>query len=511
MFADGSVSLPAVHSEEEFREFLNFLNDAFEDINRKRTRLTWAKQWRNPYDPALQDRLDQASEALYTEKNHETIKTWGDKSGDPFLKRWAAVLDADFTLARLEQQPALRQIVNHISDRYINWRPQIDGQELAYTEQTRILRYDGDRERRCQAWMALWDLNEELTGVTAEMFGMRNHAAQALGHNTYADLKLEAEGVSRSWLVDRFDELEQVTADTFSEYLQAQAAKEGLPDVQPWDIQYLFDRDPWPDAKYFPAGKLKENVFACGRSLGLAPEEMGARIYWYDSPYGGQCVTYAPGDIRILTNQGDGMLYYHTAFHEYGHALHSWYYAQPYTLRRESGMFTEGMAQLMALFLHYPSWLRRTGVPEPVIDAYRETRKLPWMYRHRRIAADVMAELAAWDNPGQDMDQVYGQTTARYLGTEYQPRPFAAVPRWTRPVQMQSYFIADLISTQTHAFLRANFNPLFGSPNALRHVREHYWQPGNAVPWLEKVRRCTGEELTCSYLAKEMTGPLPEG
>lgn len=308
------------------------------------------------------------------------------------------------------------------------------------------------------------------------------------------------------------EEMERVTAPVFAGYLAQQAEKERLPNVQPWDIQYLFDQDPWPQPRYFPASGLYDNLMNCVTALGLPASELQQtiRVYWYDSPYGGQCVTYAPGDIRILTNQGDGMLYYHTAYHEYGHALHSLHYDQPFSLRREAGIFTEGMAQFMALFLHYPSWLRRTGLPNDEIERYRNTRKLPWIYRHRRIAADVTAELAVWDEPARDFNQLYGQTTSRYLGTEFQPRPFAAVPRWTHPVQLQSYFIADLISTQTHAFLRSNFAPIFGRPEAVAHVREHYWQPGNAVPWLEKVRRCTGEPLSYRALGIEMTQPLPD-
>jgi hypothetical protein len=359
--------------------------------------------------------------------------------------------------------------------------------------------------------MAQWELNRELESITREMFAMRNDKARALGYATYAEMSLAFNEIDRPWLVNLIDEMERVTAPTYEAYLREQADRYGISDPQPWDIQFLFDGDPWPDAAYFPADKLQPNLFAAAAALGQNNDDTGIRVYWYDSPYGGQCIDYAPRDIRILTNRGDGMLYYHTAYHEYGHAIHSWYYDVPYTLRNESAMFSEGMAQFMALFLHYPSWLRRTGVPDHVIERYRATRKLPWMYRHRRIVADVLAELAVWDDPGIDFDRAYGESTARYLGVAYHPRPFAAVPRWTMPVRMHSYFIADLISTQTHAYLRANIRPIFGSRDALEHVRRHYWSPGNAIPWREKIRNCTGEDLTYRYLGIEMTDLLPDG
>jgi hypothetical protein len=75
-------------------------------------------------------------------------------------------------------------------------------------------------------------------------------------------------------------------------------------------------------------------------------------------------------------------------------------------------------------------------------------------------------------------------------------------------MQLQSYFIAELIASQTHAYLRSHFKPMFGKPDAMAHVRDHYWKPGNAIHWLDKVRNCTGEDLTYHYLGLDMTHPL---
>jgi hypothetical protein len=503
-------TVPLVKDEGTFRYFLEGLDRQFADIGYARTRLEYAQRMGEPFDPGERARLDAAADALYTAENHEVIRRWGNEVDDPFLKRWATLLDQDFTVARLEQTPALRQLVHTIGDRYRDWRPMLDGQVLAYTEQTRIMRHEADRSRRQRAWSALAPLGEELASITREMFALRNELAKVEGFVTYADLRLKYSGIDRGWLMDRVAQMEETTAPTYNDYLNEQADKYGIQDVQPWDIQFLFDQDPWPDPAYFPADQMIPNLFACAEALGEDTQHMNIRVYWYDSPYGGQCMNYGPNDVRILTNRGDGMIYYHTAYHEYGHAIHSWYNRVPYTMQRESSMFSEGMAQLMALFVHYPSWLRKTGVPEAVITTYRNTRKLPWMYRHRRIIADVAAELATWDDPGHDFDESYGQSTARYLGVGYQPRPFAATPRWTSPMRMHSYFIADLIAAQTHAYLRREFAPVFGSNDALAHVRRHYWATGNSSPWLERVEACTGEPLTYHYLGLEMTEPLPD-
>ena len=504
-------SLPSVHSEGDFRKFVEQLDSEFDVINNERTHLQWAKIWKEPFQADLQNLIDEASAALHTPSNHDTIRTWKAQVSDPLLARWADVLDTEFTLARLDQEPALRKLNNHIADRYLYWRPKMDGKEISYTRQTWIFRHEPDREIRQDAWVAFDDLGNELKGATRELFQMRNASAQALGYPTYADLKLQlSHGVTRQWLMDLFNQMETVTADTYEQYLQRQAEKERLPDIQPWDVQYLMDRDPWPDPKYYPADGMEQNLFACARSLGLDPEALGIQVNWYDSQAGGQCMTLSRKDIHILTSKGDGMLHYNTCFHEFGHAIHSAFYDVPYTLRRESGMFTEGIAMFMERFLHYPSWMRKTGVPDAEIGAYRETWKLPRIYRHRRLAAMVMAEMAAWADPTQDLDKAFGETTARYLRAAYQPRPFAAVGRWTYPVQLQSYFIADLIASQTHAYLREHFAPLYGKPDALEYIREQYLAPGNSIPWQEKIQRCTGRELSYDDLGYEMTHPYPD-
>ena len=121
--------------------------------------------------------------------------------------------------------------------------------------------------------------------------------------------------------------------------------------------------------------------------------------------------------------------------------------------------------------------------------------------------------MAAWADPTQDLDKAFGETTARYLRAAYQPRPFAAVGRWTYPVQLQSYFIADLIASQTQAYLRSQFAPLYGKPDAMEHIRKHYLAPGNSIPWQEKIRPAKPRQGILPWMSKScwrcLVGYLP--
>jgi len=501
----------AVRTEAELRSFLEALDRRLEAIGAARARLDWSRKRGEPYDGPPPEAIDAALDDVYSELHHDRLRRGRDLASDPLLRRSVHVLDNAFTLARIDQGNELRCALREIADLYMSWRPTLDGDDLSYTRMTAILRGEPDRGLRQRAWESVAALGALLDAPTREMFYLRNDAARALGHATYGDLRLKIDGVTREWLTGLVHQMETTTGPEYASYLRSQADAAGIEAVEPWDVQYLYDRDPWPRAELFPADRLIDNTLNCAEALCLPARELGIRIFWYDSPYGGEWTRITQDDLRILTNRGDGLIYYHTAYHEYGHALHDWHNHQPYSLRRESSMFSEGMAQLWALFVHYPSWLRRSGVPDDEIARYRRTRRLPWMYRHRRICTDVLAELAVWDDPSANLDEVYGRTTARFLGCAAWPRPFAATPRWVRAMQMQSYFIADLISTQTHAYLRRTFPPVFGRPEVVAHLRKHYWEPGNSVAWLEKVRRCTGRALSYDDLAAEMTQPLPDG
>jgi hypothetical protein len=149
-------------------------------------------------------------------------------------------------------------------------------------------------------------------------------------------------------------------------------------------------------------------------------------------------------------------------------------------------------------------------VPEADIQQHRENWKFARIYRHRRLAPMVMAEFAFWDDPDGEIDQVFGEQTARYLGTAIEPRPFASITRWTNPMQMQGYFIADVIASQAHAYLQANLPAIYDSPEAIEHARTYYLAPGNAIPWREKIRNGTGQDLSYASLARDMTNPYPD-
>ena len=70
--------------------------------------------------------------------------------------------------------------------------------------------------------------------------------------------------------------------------------------------------------------------------------------------------------------------------------------------------------------------------------------------------------------------------------------------------------IADVIASQAHAYLQANLPAIYDNPEAIEHARRHYLAPGNSIPWREKIRNGTGQDLSYASLARDMTNPYPD-
>ncbi len=499
-----------VTDEKTYGEFLKALDGKLEELSYEKTRIEWAKKWGESFDRGREDEIEDTYDEIFSERYHNTILEWKDKVDDPLLKQWTDALDWQFKLQRVDRDNLeLARIKRLISDEYVTWRPSIDGKEITYRQQSLILRHEEDRDLREKAWRSLWDLNDKLEDDTRKMFQLRNEAVKKWGFDTLGDMQLAADGVDRDWLMGFVTDMEEATQSQYLAHMERQAERLGIDEIKPWDVRFFFETA-WPSKSYFPGDGLNDSVDEFVRALGLEPGDMGISLHAYDSPYGGQCVKYAPGDIRILTGYADGMQYYKTAYHEYGHALHAWFSEPPFALRAEAGPFNEGVAEILAMYLHYPSWLRRIGLSDEEIQRYQETRRLLLMYRDRSICSDAIAELRVWDDVDGDYQKIYGDTAAWLESRKPILQPFSAVPRWVNPMRMHSYFIADAISSQTHAALRRDHGQVFDNPEPFQAVIDEYLRPGGTVHWLEKIKKLTGEELKFDYLGEQLTQDFPE-
>lgn len=474
----------------------------------------WAK-YTGDGQPGDLNAIDAARARLLRDPDcRAAIERWIARVSDPLLRRRLELLRRACLGAEVQLQADVFELKNRIADRIIGWRPELDGERIDVASLRQVLRRDPDRERRGRAWRAFAELSRAVRAETVELLQRRNAHARELGFPGYPDLSLHLDGLERVEVLELIEELRRLTQSRWDELLAAGRQRLSLDDVQPWDVGFLVEQGASLPEAPFPAARIVDRLDQFVAWFGVDPRRLNISIRYVDIPYGGLCMSIdPPHDVRILANPRDGHAAYATMFHEYGHALHAVHVDQEsFLLRREPGPFNEGMAQVWSHFCFYPDWLRSVGVDAAGLERFAVGRQFGWLYRLRQLAASVAWEYAAYDQPGSDQDAALAAAESRFLGVAADPSPrWAASPFPTSyPIYWQNYIVADVIAAQTHAALRRRFAPVAGVPAAFEHLRKHYWAPGAAIPWQEKVERATGCRLSAADLAAELRGDAHE-
>lgn len=460
--------------------------------------------------------FDTAFSAILLDSTHQqVVNFWRERATDPLLRRRLDLFRRNFVEAEVSKAHQISETRNRINDQILKFQPQVGGKRLSRGEITEILRTDPDRAIRRKVYeQALSPLSKRLSGPVAELIGLRNIEARRLGYATFADLQLALLGLDRAGLLGLFENLEQLTRPAYQVFLESSRQTFGLDRVEPWDVQWLADRRAELPETAFAKHKIPGLVGDLLKNFGLDPATLPVEFVTKDIPFGGLCFTIkVPDDIRIVGNPRDGYPSFRTLVHEYGHALHAAFNRQTfYTLKRENGIFNEGMAETLAYFTHDPAWLRSvTGLDATKVGRYREENFSRRILRLRNLLAQAHFEIEAYDNPAADLDRLLAEHEARYLGI-----PINLTPRWaassfptTHPVYRQNYILADLIAAQIHATLKERFGGFFDLAQSEREkvfefLRQNFYAPGNSLEWTEKLTNATGQPLSASFLTSEL-------
>jgi peptidyl-dipeptidase A len=460
--------------------------------------------------------FDAAFSSIFLEPaNQQVVNFWRERATDPQLRRRLELFRRNFLGAEVSKAPPISETRNQLNDQLIKFQAQVGGKKLSRSEITETLRGNPDRATRRRVYeQALTPLSTRLSAQVAELLRLRNVEAHRLGYASFAELQLTLAGLDRASLFELFDHLEQLTAGAYNAFLEDSRREYGLDRVEPWDLQWLAERKASLPEAAFTQDKVQRLVKDLLEKFGLDPAKLPVELITKDIPFGGLCFTIkVPDDIRIVSNPRPGYPSFRTLVHEYGHALHAAFNRQNFfTLKRESGIFNEGMAETLAYFTHHPAWLANvTGLDAAQVSRYRADTRARRVLRLRNLMAQARFEIEAYDHPAADLNRLLAETEARYLGV-----PLNLTPRWaassfptTHPVYRQNYILADLIAAQTHAALNKKFGSFFELEAAERKkvfefLRESYFAPGNSLEWAEKVTRATGQPLSAEFLTGDL-------
>jgi oligoendopeptidase F len=504
------LSVQTVTDEPALVSFLDRLEEQLQQLQERLAELAFT-QYRTKRRPEGMEELEAAQAAVMSNPDYQSVVArFCGKVSDPMLARRLDVWDQAFRSSRVTARPEVRKLVNTISDTIVQYRYDVQGQELNLGAVRQLLRTEPNRERRRAAWLAFAPLSQQLDSQTRELFHLRNRIAREEGFETYAHMQLAAQGLTLPQVRDTLEELAAASAPAYRALLEETAGEQKLSRVEPWDVKFLLDGQASLPVRYFPRDAIMAKLEEWGRDHDHELDKLGISVHFLDIPYNGLCMTIRQGDIRILGNPADGHNYYKTSFHELGHALHS-AFNNPgsHMLRREPSVFSEAMAELMSYTVNDTGWLATMGLRPSEVAAAGAMSMGPWFAYLRQRSAHALFEYEAYANPDGELDLMNAGIESRLLGCEFNESPrWAAEPNawYSRyPVYWQNYVLADVVASQIHHDLRRRFGSVWRNQEALAYIKEQYWRPGGSVDWQEKLRRGTGEPMNTRALVADLT------
>ncbi len=442
----------------------------------------------------------------------DAVRSWTGRAGDPRLERRLTILRRwfdDATIACAEEVYSLR---NSINERIVGFRPRVRGEEISFSERSRILTKESDRDLRRRAYLAMRPLDDAVRNDLLELIARRNARASSLGAGDFSSFALRQSSIDRAELFSLFDEIEEATRDDHRDLLASAASDLGVERLEPWDVRYAVERAVALPDEHFPKDGIVPKVRSLFASFGIDLDALGIDLVIRDIPFGGLCFGIKiPDDVRILANPKDGHRDHEVLFHEYGHAVHDKFIDQPSPALREGveGCFHEAMAEIFGNVASDPEWLKaETDVPSDIIESYAARKRNAVLMRLRALAAASVFEFGLYEDPERDADELWRALQKRYVGVaDPSETVWASISLLTtHPVYFQNYVLAQAIAAQIADAIRARFGRFLGAREAADFLSDTCYAPGASLDWPDKVVRATGAPLSGTALLRELGG-----
>lgn len=508
MFVEKWISSTSIETEQELLQFLSYLNYELETISNDLGRLQYRRYVNREPEPRIAELESQKSMILQHSELEKILTHWVGKVDDPRLKRQVECFLESSTLQKVEGHPEVLALYNELSDEIMAFRYKLsDNPEGSIGDVRHVLRTENDRSLRQQAWESVEPLAKRLHPKMMEFVHLRNKLSREAGFKSFVDLGLENQGTG---LVHCKELLEQLNTDTHVEYMEIlneRAARFGLASVEPWDLQFLIDGGIDIPEEFFPKKLLNQRLQEVSQLHGFPMDKLAIRPEYFDIPWNGVCMRVNHRkDARIISNPKDGYTYYHTMFHELGHALHAVLNTQPeFIFLREPSPSLEGVAETFGYLTFYADWLRDVGIPEAKIKTTVRAVLAPWFFYLRQRTALALFGFEIYTNPEQDLDVRLGQIEAEVTGVTANSMPrFAGNAWYVHGLSWHNYIVADMVASQLHTEMRQRFGSVYGNKEAFAFIANDYIAPGHMVPWRQKLASISGSDLGVRALVSDI-------
>ncbi|HBF35524.1 TPA: peptidase M3 [Candidatus Sumerlaeota bacterium] len=474
-------------------------------------------------------------------ENFEKVKAFrADPAlkSDPLLARQIELLYNWYRGAQGDQE-LLKRIVDLESEvvREFNvYRADYDGEKRGNNYLEEILKTTRNSDEAKATWEALKQVGPIAAPRIVELVKLRNQHARNLGCSNFYQLSLELNEIDQDWLFDLLGQLEKQSDPLFREMrteLDARLADEfsiAVADLRPWHYRNAFFQEMPPDDSVdltptFRDQDLAEITEAYYDSIGLDISEMVEASDLYEKEGKDQhafCIGIEiPSDVRVLANVKPGEYWASTMLHEFGHAV---YYAYvdpelPFFLRNvPHTMTTEAVAMMNERFLSDAGFLEKIAGMDAVRAKEVETARRKYESRKylvflRWVLVMTHFERAMYENPDQDLNQLWWKTVERFQWLNGAERH--AYPDWasklhlvSAPVYYHSYLLGEMTASQLLAALRTNVDVekegCIGNTKVGAFFVNSLFRHGATKHWNDQMTETTGEPLNPRFFLSDL-------
>jgi oligoendopeptidase F len=499
--------------DEGIKAFADSLETKLDGVARQMNLEDW-----NFYTTGEKGRLEefqkQWSDIVLNPTYFEKAKEYRGKTKDAILSRRIELIYQLLLGEKVNALESIYQLRDSLSQIDLKFRATYQGKEVTNNELYNIMRYEKNREKRKEAYLALAQVGEKMHSGLAELMSRRNEEAKKLGYANYYELGLEQADIKKDFLFDLLTEIDSISLEPYKQLLQEWTKRLNVSQIESWDLYYVQGDILEKLSPYFPKEKqmllLKETMKDIGIDLDSIPIKYDIEPRPGKSQLAYSFAIHTPDDIRILANIDKGINYCGTMFHETGHSVQSVFINQPSYLLREytAGCFNEGMAQIIAGFLYQPEWLKKyTKIPDELIKKIKKMKREDELLSLRSSLLRLNFEYQAYLNPTQDLNKLYWNLYEKYVLLPGHPEIYSwssLIYYTTHPVYLQNYLLADLIQAQTFAYLKSKNGSMVSNPKIKEFLLENYFKPGASISWDILVEKATGEPLSPKYLFQEI-------
>ncbi|HNS99693.1 MAG TPA: M2 family metallopeptidase [Polyangiaceae bacterium] len=544
-----SGSVGATHAKQEANALLNTYLLELAKLEKAQALAYWTAAnsgKKEDFDAAARAELELKKLHSSADRYRQIVSLLERKSElEPLTVRSLEIAELAFKGNQLPPE-LLEKMVNassEIEKTFNTFRAQLEGKKYSNNELLDMLAKQKDSKKRQAIWEGLKQVGERVGPQIIALAKIRNEAATKLGYANYWDMQVRLQEHDPERLMTLFQELENLTNAPFAAMKTkldeelAQKLHVRPEEMMPWHYDNPFFQDAPPssnvDLDDFYQGKKKEDIVAIAKQfysdigIDITPVLDKSDLYERDGKdQHAFCIAIdREGDVRTLLNIKPKAEWMDTMLHEQGHAV---YYRLldhelPYNLREAAHIFTtEAIAMMFGALAKNPTWMTHyVGADKKKVKAAEadilEQRRREQLIFTRWTLVMLHFEKALYENPDQDLNQLWWDIVEKYQSLRRPPHRHAAdwasKPHFTiAPVYYHNYMLGELFASQLRASL-ATFARHEGPTSTLsfngrkefgEFLTNKVFKPGMRMKWPQFVRAATGEELTAKYFAREV-------